>query len=234
MVVQDINIMKRKLLLLLLLLLSILFIHNSMLIYIDVVCLIIYLFVIVTWIIYMRHCQKITPDFLIDLKRDYEYIHVGTRRLYENRGLDLANLNRNFYTDIKIIERFYSLIKENGYISMEIKNDRNYIIQNKISPFDYCLMHPVVVYSESYYKYKYVYKYKEIFTGIYYFFIKYIIKRDKLDNCNYVELNKFISKLYDLSEFAKERGLLLQVELKDFDEKYIDKIKQCCDNINLI
>ena len=145
MVVQDINIMKRKLLLLLLLLLSILFIHNSMLIYIDVVCLIIYLFVIVTWIIYMRHCQEITPDFLIDLKRDYEYIHVGTRRLYENRGLDLANLNRNFYTDIKIIERFYSLIKENGYISMEIKNDRNYIIQNKISPFDYCLMHPVVV-----------------------------------------------------------------------------------------
>lgn len=218
--------MKRKIILIMIILILILLMPNTIIRILDTLCILLLIFTIVTWIIYRKHCIYITPNLLSNFKRDYAYIHLGRNRLgrFNENVLELANLRRNLYTDIKLVDRFYSLLKNKGHMLFEIYNDKEYICSNKISCFDYCLMHPVVVYCEKKSIYRYVYNYKEILTG--YAYLYYHLFKRRTGKCTDKELEIFRSQLNKLISFASKRDIYLELKLIGFSKAVEKKLKQ--------
>ncbi len=178
--------------------------------------------------IYNKHKSKFGISLLHNLKRDYEQLILGriASGIYDNdkNHLNLQNYCRNFYTDILIMERFYSFLRKDGKVVFNIENDKYYLTDENISIFDAFLLHRVTVYKKNKYIYKYVYDYKEIFTGILFLF-KNIINVFKR-KCDKVDLDLFLDKVNYIVGFAKVRQLSISLNMKGFSQEFLDYISQ--------
>lgn len=207
------------------LLISIGLFFNSFLVWICIVVLIsIFFLTYINWLSYRRYCGNLSPNLLINLKRDYTCIYLGVETTKkQNDYLDLSNANRNLYTNIEIVKRFYSLLSENGKVLLEVFDDRYYVNSHKISCFDFCLLHPITVFEHGKYLYSYVYRFKEFFTGNIFVFRK-IIKK-KCRRCNANDIENLIILLNDLSNFTISRSIKVEIKLNNFSQKNIQLIK---------
>ncbi len=140
---------------------------------------------------------------------------------YENT-LDLSSIGRNLFTNELLVKRYYSLLGKNEQVNIMIINDRKFVLSNKISHFDYCLLHPVTVYEQSVSMYQYVYKYRELFSGILYIWSLVIRRRDR--KCNENELEFLEDKTIAIDQFAKAKEFKVIFILCGFSRQYIEEL----------
>ena len=185
--------------------------------------------IFVTWQKYKKYISKIGINSLLQNEnRNYDKLILGRKYIDENATinncLDLRNYGRNFYTDILIMKRYYSFLKTDGVVEFIVYNDNSLLFGEYISIFDASLLHKVTVYKHNKYLYKYVYDYKEIFSGIL-FLLKGFnnfpkMKSDKLD------WNLFMNKIDYVRNFAKVRNLSLCFRFKGFSHELISLISE--------
>lgn len=190
------------------------------------------LLIIMSWNYYMNYCNSIVPNFLINLNRNYEYIILGNiNNENENNSLILKNYKRNLYTDILIMERFYSLLKPGGTCIFYIKNDKNYILCNKISPFDFCFLHPVTIYEHSKRIFTYVFQFKEIFSGIPFLLSKFTSSfSSRIDEEDLIQLENM---LLEINNFSIKRNFRIILRLNDFPNDYVLEMNNKLKNKNI-
>ena len=94
---------------------------------------------------YNKHKSNYNISLLHNFKRDYEKLILGritNISMKKNKNyLNLQNYCRNFYTDILMIERYYSFLRKGGEIVLNIENDKSYLSNETISIFDASLLH---------------------------------------------------------------------------------------------
>ena len=185
--------------------------------------------------IYNKHKSKYDISLLHNLKRDYEKLILGriTSKVYckKTNVLNLQNYCRNFYTDVLIMERFYSFLRKESDVCFNIENDKYYLTDENISIFDAFLLHRVTVYKQNIYFYKYVYDYNEIFTCILFLF-KDLINVLKIE-CDKRDLDLFMNKVDYVRDFAKVRNLTLCFRFQGFSHEFISIFTEKYPEINI-
>ena len=181
--------------------------------------------IFVTWKRYKKYKSKMGINSLLqNLNRNYDKLILGRKYIDENDAinncLDLRNYGRNFYTDVLIMERYYSFLNKNGVVEFNIFNDYSYLNGNYISIFDATLLHRVTVYKHNKYLYKYVFEYKELFTGLIFMFknFNHIFKQKP----NSENLDGLFQKIDKVVEFATSRNISIRFKLHGFPQEFID------------
>ena len=100
---------------------------------------------------YRIHCDKIIPNMMTNLERNYDSIVLGEltniqKFDIEEKTLILGNFYRNLYTDELVMQRFYSYLKRGGTVYFVIDRCKLSDIRSKrISPLDYVFLHDVTL-----------------------------------------------------------------------------------------
>jgi hypothetical protein len=151
--------------------------------------------------------------------RNYDSIILGKRNVSQEKGkvLDLTNTKRNLYTDIKILQRYYSFSKKSGRVVMCVDyKDKAFLTANVISDFDVTALHEVTLWEYKINKGSKQYKIKsaicDLIFPVCYFFnkispINRLSKKDYSDKVIY----DLRSSLTYVNEFLKERDRKLKV-----------------------
>lgn len=143
---------------------------------------------------YKYYLRTVIPDIHGNLKRNYDYMILGNRNIdidVSKNSLDLRNYKRNIYTDILVMERFYSFLKKNAEIKFYIdRNDEKVFHEKRISKFDYEFLHRVTLMEHNISQVSFKYKIYKIIVAIKFLFVnKNFVKRkstlkalNKIDN----------------------------------------------------
>lgn len=104
-----------------------------------------------------------SPDFLKNDTRNYSYIKLGYGPIGEiDDSLDLTQEYSNLYSDFLVLKRFYSLLKKDGTIVINMNPTKYYMFYDKPSIFSLCMLHPVTLLELG----KFYYIYEEVFGEI--------------------------------------------------------------------
>ena len=95
---------------------------------------------------YRKYLKKF-PGTVDSKIRNYDYMLLGTLGHPDSCGvcLNLCGVNRNFYTDWLLVERYYSFLKKEGEIIVKASGGRGYFNSKKINRFDIPALHEVTL-----------------------------------------------------------------------------------------
>lgn len=177
-------------------------------------CLIIYL--ILSYRQYNNYCKEKFPGTVTSARRNYDFLDVGNIRFNANEEniLDITGVRRNLYTDILIIERYYSFLKPYGTVVVCINfKDKYYLTSRKVSVFDITALHEVTLWEHGIDARGRDYKLYKLVGGALFLVAKYLrftfasVGKDSIP----------LKEMQQLKGFCKLRGI---------------SIKYCCYNIS--
>lgn len=212
--------MKKIILIFLLLIINIIIQNNISILYIPsfiIDCLLILLLFGI--VIEKNYLNSRVPDLMYS-RRNYEKLLICDEQYVKKIDIDkdntliLSNYNRNFYTDFKILQRYYSFLHTNGECIFVFDFNRySYFKNRKINSIDYPFLHVVTLY-ENNIKYNSIrYKTKRLLDKYKILFYKieiYKIKDNRKINIEQIEMI-----LEELNNFVKERNIYVKILIKN-------------------
>lgn len=161
------------------------------------------------------------PNIFQELTRNYDTIILGDYAIVKTileqekkkeKVLDLSNYFRNYYTDMLIIQRYYSLARKGGTVEIYMNvNDKKYFEKKNISPFDYGYLHPVTLMEQGVKPNSFFHKLNMVFNGIRY------MRAEKKDDifCEKNVKESFAEKFSEIVRFCEERNLYVSIKGND-------------------
>ena len=145
------------------------------------------------------------PDFLKDDTRNYSNLELGYERVGKD-GLDLTQKYTNLYSDYLILKRFYSLVKKDGTIVINMKPTEYYMFHSRPSVFSLCMLHPVTLLELG----KIYYIYEIVFWEILNPFL-FMLKEMGMQFIKNKETNVYNESLMqEIEEFCNARNLRVE------------------------
>lgn len=188
-------------------------------------------------IYYVTSVMNNIPDILKNMTRNYDMLILGERKnefaCNEKSFLDLTNINRNFYTDILILERYHSFLRRQGLIVFHIDcGNTKYLNDNKISEFDARFLHRVTLMEHNIYKNYFGWLFRDSITGVKYVLFKlFKIKSPKIEMED-KEFNNIFYKMSRINSFCAERNLYVEYKLINWKYKPRKSISEIrCQNV---
>ena len=146
-----------------------------------------------------------TPDFLKDDIRNYSYLELGYERVGKD-GLDLTQKYTNLYSDYLILKRFYSLVKKDGTIIINMKPTEYYMFHSRPSVFSLCMLHPVTLLELGKIYYLYEIVFGEILNPL-----LFVLKEMGMRTIKNKETNMYNEGLMqEIEEFCNARNLRVE------------------------
>lgn len=146
-----------------------------------------------------------SPDFLRDDTRNYSYLELGYKQLGKD-GLDLTQEYTNLYSDYLVLKRFYSLVKRDGTIVINMEPTEYYMFHSRPSIFSLCMLHPVTLLELGKFYYLYEIVFGEVLNPLI-----YILKGKGMriiKNRETSEHNKNL--MQEIEEFCTARNLRVE------------------------
>lgn len=143
-----------------------------------------------------------------DIERNFDRLVIGDATSIietKDNALYLTSYNSNFITDCELIKRYYSFVKNGGYIDLYINRGNKFYFNCKsIDPFSYDLLHKVTLYENGINKLRF---YRGLMICSITFPIIVLFRKKHLTN-KYDD-----SELYfvSISDFCNKRMIKLQV-----------------------
>lgn len=165
---------------------------------------------------------------LMNSRRNYDKLLICDKKYINKVNINsedtliLTNYNRNFYTDIKILERFYSFLHTKGECIFIFDFNRySYFKNKKINSMDYPFLHPVTLYENNIYVDSILYKINRILNK--YKILFYKIGIYKITNNKKVDIDQIETDIEKLNNFAKERNIYIKILIKNLNYKLLKK-----------
>ena len=207
------------------------YIVNNWIIKNILLTLLLYLLILIYgYIIYKKYLSTYVPDIMKNLTRNYDKIILGDKRLASKQGdlhgsvLDLTNYSRNLYTDILILERWYSFLRNNGtvYFNIDVGSHRC-LFEDAISFFDDAFLHQVTLLEHGKDIFSNKYKIIQYQKGLYFLFIKrrniHINKKKRVLNNEEIQILK--DKFNEIEAFCKNRNINVVFNFFNSEQAFI-------------
>lgn len=172
---------------------------------------------------YVSYCEKQIPDIFRNPERNYDEIVLGEypgKYISEEKKSKCLYLNgykRNFYTDILIMERYYSFLRKGGTIIFVMDlNNKKYFTKNRISIFDDKYFHVVTLLEHGKNTDTMKYQLSEYYKGFLFLLTTYLQREDNGNKKRNIVSDKRVfpkhvrGKMEDIKKFCETRGILVK------------------------
>ncbi len=158
--------------------------------------------------LYRKFINKMIVDPISNIERNYDRLVVGdisATQMSEDRSFRLLVYHSNLVTDIELIKRYHSFVKNGGQINLYIcARNRKYFCSKNLDSFSYPLLHKVTLYENQIGKKRYYIGFLK--TAL--LFPLFQLFTTKRDVASFDEMNE---QMKELIRFCTERSLTFHI-----------------------